>query len=83
MVEPNISQKTPYEVSLKPGKHLWCGCGLSKTEPLCDGAHKGTELPKAGFGPKVVKIEEETTVHLCGCKHTKTPPMCDGSHKDL
>lgn len=78
MAEPKIAQKAPYAVEVNPGTYWWCACGLSKSQPFCDGSHKGTE-----FSPLEVKIEEKKTVHFCGCKHTKTPPFCDGTHKGL
>jgi CDGSH iron-sulfur domain-containing protein 3 len=76
--EPKIAQKSPYVEEVEPKNHAWCACGLSQTQPYCDGSHKGTE-----FRPVVVKIEENKTVAWCGCKQTKTPPYCDGSHKNI
>jgi len=57
---------------------IWCACGRSKTQPFCDGSHKGT-----GLTPVQFKAEESKTVWLCGCKQTKGRPMCDGTHKSL
>lgn len=78
MTDPKIAQRGPYREEVEPGNYAWCACGLSKTQPLCDGSHKGTE-----FKPVVIKIEEKKTVAWCGCKHTKNPPFCDGSHGKL
>jgi len=79
MTDPNIPQKAPHMKDIEPGTYAWCACGRSKTEPYCDGSHKGTE-----FKPVIVKLEvKKTDAAICGCKHTKTPPYCDGSHKDL
>ena len=78
MDKPEIAQKAPYKVELKPGRqHWWCACGRSKAQPYCDGSHSGT-----GINPMEVK-SDKTEVWLCGCKQTKTPPFCDGSHNDL
>ncbi|XP_045163954.2 CDGSH iron-sulfur domain-containing protein 3, mitochondrial-like [Mercenaria mercenaria] len=54
----------------------WCRCGLSKTQPWCDGSHKGT-----GIAPMPWKVEKtQEAYYLCACKQTKNAPFCDGSH---
>lgn len=64
-------------VALEAGKnYAWCTCGLSATQPLCDGKHKGT-----GMKPTVFQAEKTETKNLCACKATKNGPFCDGSHK--
>lgn len=69
----------PYEVKTEAGKtYYWCACGKSKTQPFCDGSHKGS-----GKEPVAFTADESKTVWLCGCKATRTPPYCDGSHKSL
>ena len=79
MEEPQIAQKSPYQVDVEAGKsYFWCACGRSKNQPFCDGSHKGT-----GLSPVQYKPDETKTVWLCGCKQTKTRPMCDGTHKSL
>jgi CDGSH iron-sulfur domain-containing protein 3 len=78
MPEPIIAQKSPLVQKVKPGSYWWCACGGSKTQPFCDGSHKGT-----GLGPKKVDITEEKTVAWCGCKHTKNAPFCDGAHSRI
>ena len=40
MAEPTIAQRTPYVVELAAGDYWWCGCGLSRRQPFCDGSHK-------------------------------------------
>jgi len=71
--------REPIEVALKAGeKYWWCSCGLSATQPFCDGAHKGT-----GLKPVMWKAEKDETVWLCGCKATASKPFCDGSHNRL
>ncbi|MBS0544009.1 MAG: CDGSH iron-sulfur domain-containing protein [Proteobacteria bacterium] len=76
---PHIAQKAPYAVEVEGGKqYFWCACGRSKSQPFCDGSHKGTGFSPVGFTP-----ETSGTVFLCGCKHTANPPYCDGSHKKL
>ncbi|MBI5815930.1 MAG: CDGSH iron-sulfur domain-containing protein [Nitrospinae bacterium] len=83
MPEPKSPQKAPYVLDMEPGAYMWCGCGLSKNQPFCDNAHKGTEYQGTKIAAVLVDIDEAKTVAFCGCKHTKTPPFCDGTHKTL
>jgi CDGSH-type Zn-finger protein len=78
MPEPVIAQKSPFVQPMEPGTYWWCACGRSKSQPFCDGSHKGT-----GFTPKKADIAEAKTVAWCGCKHSKDAPFCDGSHSRL
>ncbi|MFP4527100.1 MAG: CDGSH iron-sulfur domain-containing protein [Candidatus Kapaibacterium sp.] len=78
MATPEMPQKSPFPIELKPGKYYWCACGISKNQPFCDGSHKGTE-----FVPVELEVTEPKKVYLCGCKQTNTPGFCDGSHKNL
>ncbi len=57
--------------------YVWCSCGLSKKDPLCDGAHKSDDK---GRKPVRYIAESDKTVLFCMCKKTSTPPFCDGSH---
>ncbi len=71
-----IAEKRPYVVEAEAGKtYFWCSCGRSENQPLCDGAHTGTDM-----SPKAFKAERTEAVYLCGCKRTKNPPFCDGTH---
>jgi len=79
MTEPVVAQKAPYPVAVEAGKtYWWCACGRSKTQPFCDGSHKGT-----GLNPVQFKAEAAKTFYFCGCKATKKPPLCDGTHLKL
>lgn len=79
MLEPVIAQKGPFKVAVEEGKdYWWCACGRSKSQPFCDGSHKGT-----GFSPKEFKAAKSEDVWFCGCKHSKHAPLCDGTHKTL
>ena len=75
---PVIAQKSPAVQNVAKGTYFWCACGRSKSQPFCDGSHKGTE-----FTPLKVEIAEPRTVAWCQCKHTNTPAFCDGSHKRI
>jgi CDGSH-type Zn-finger protein len=78
MNEPIIAQKSPFVRKVEPGSYWWCACGRSKSQPFCDGSHKGTN-----FTPKKVDLTEAKTVAWCGCKHSKNGAFCDGSHARL
>jgi len=79
MAEPTIAQKEPVSVDVEEGKtYFWCACGLSKSQPFCDGSHQGTE-----FAPQAFKAPKTGTLFFCACKHTKRMPLCDGSHNAL
>ena len=75
---PKIAQKFPFIIEEDSGKKAFCTCGLSKKQPYCDGAHKGT-----GFTPQIIEITENQKVAWCGCKKSKKGAFCDGSHKTL
>jgi len=77
--KPIIAAKKPAKANLKAGeKHFWCACGRSKSQPFCDGSHRGT-----GLTPLAVSVDEDTEAFLCQCKATANPPYCDGSHTRL
>jgi CDGSH-type Zn-finger protein len=79
MTGPIPAQKAPYKVALEAGQeYWWCACGRSKTQPFCDGSHKGT-----GLFPMAFKAEKTGDAWLCGCKASAGKPYCDGKHKTL
>lgn len=78
MLEPKIAQRSPYVLMESPGTRHFCSCGLAKSQPFCDGSHKGT-----GFHSLKVEITEPKTVAWCGCKRSKNGASCDGSHSKL
>ncbi|MDA8255362.1 MAG: CDGSH iron-sulfur domain-containing protein [Betaproteobacteria bacterium] len=79
MSKPEIAAKTPFAVDVEKSKdYYWCACGKSKTQPFCDGSHKGSE-----FSPVKYTAEESKTVYFCGCKQSGNGALCDGTHKSL
>jgi CDGSH-type Zn-finger protein len=76
---PEIGGRRPLAVDVEAGKsYWWCACGRSKSQPFCDGSHKGS-----GFTPVEWKAEKAEQAWFCACKRTGSRPMCDGSHKTL
>jgi CDGSH-type Zn-finger protein len=77
MDQPHRAADTPYGVPVKADNtYWWCSCGLSASQPFCDGSHKDT-----GFTPVRYEATEDAKLFFCGCKATKNQPLCDGSHK--
>ena len=78
MASPKVAAKQPVQINLEQGEHYWCACGHSKSQPFCDGSHRGT-----GIEPLAFTVDEPQEGYLCLCKQTKNPPFCDGSHNQL
>jgi len=73
-----VADNKPVAVTLEKGKdYHWCTCGRSKSQPFCDGSHRGTS-----FTPKQFTADANGEAHLCQCKATGNAPFCDGSHRD-
>ncbi|HSR56371.1 MAG TPA: glutamate synthase-related protein [Alphaproteobacteria bacterium] len=76
MSNPIAADNKPVSVNLEKGKkYYWCACGRSKTQPFCDGSHRGTGITPLGF-----TAEEDGEAVMCQCKGTRNRPYCDGSH---
>jgi len=75
---PSVIQASdnPVVKELEPGTYYWCSCGRSKTQPLCDGSHEGTEHKPIEFS-----VSKKKKYAFCACKHTGKPPFCDNGHK--
>ena len=78
MSEPIVAQKSPFVQKVESGTYFWCACGWSKSQPFCDGSHRGR-----GFAPMKVEITEAKTVAWCDCKHSANGCFCDGTHGKL
>lgn len=77
MTQAVRASNAPFAVKVEEGKdYWWCACGQSKTQPFCDGTHKGS-----GFAPVKYSATENKEVYFCGCKASANRPLCDGSHK--
>jgi CDGSH-type Zn-finger protein len=69
----------PIVIDVEKGKdYWWCACGLSKTQPFCDGSHKTT-----GMTPEKYTAARNERVWFCVCKKTGRAPLCDGTHNKL
>jgi len=76
MANPIIADNKPVRVELAKGQEYhFCTCGLSNSQPFCDGSHAGTQ-----FTPRVIVSDEDQEAYLCACKHTSNTPFCDGTH---
>jgi CDGSH-type Zn-finger protein len=65
----------PIEVTVEAGKtYWWCACGRSKSQPFCDGSHKGT-----AFTPLRYHATETAQKWFCVCKQSEMRPFCDGA----
>ena len=79
MSVPTIAQKGPYPVQVEAGaSYYWCSCGLSKTQPFCNGSHAGT-----GLSPIKFEAIETKTATFVAARAAKVASFCDGSHTKL
>ena len=74
-----IAGTQPIGIDVEAGReYWWCACGKSKSQPFCDGSHKGS-----AFSPVQWTAPESTRAWFCVCKQTSTQPLCNGTHKTL
>lgn len=70
---PKCDHTDPYLVKVERKKVYWyCNCGGSKTQPWCDGSHKGTGIKPIMYVPNTNGYKL-----LCGCKQSFSKPFCD------
>ncbi len=80
MSKPVIADMKPCYKELTMGRtYLWCSCGRSKKQPLCDGSHQGTSMLPIAYKAR----EQGEEILFCMCKQTKDGPHCDGAHNNL
>jgi CDGSH-type Zn-finger protein len=49
---PEIGGRRPIPIMLEAGKsYWWCACGRSKSQPFCDGSHKGSPFSPVEYKP--------------------------------
>lgn len=72
---PISPQVTPYVVQVEAGRtYRWCACGLSRTQPWCDGSHEGTDIEPIEFEAPL-----SAEFYMCGCKRSDNKPYCFGN----
>jgi CDGSH iron-sulfur domain-containing protein 3 len=80
MSKGQIAGREPAAVQVEKGKdYWWCACGLSKSQPFCDGSHKA----EGKFTPVQWTAPKSGERWFCTCKQTNNAPFCDSSHKTL
>ena len=75
MRRPACPQNGPYVVMVEQGReYLWCACGLSKSQPWCDGSHEGTAYEPIAFTAPL-----SAEFHMCGCNARTTSLIALGT----
>ena len=65
---PIIANVKPIKVELEAGNnYFWCQCGLSQSQPFCDGSHAGTDIKPLRFTAEKLGLR--------GCVSVNRPQM--------
>lgn len=69
------------KVAVEKGKtYYWCSCGLSSSQPFCNGSHSKDDQCRKPIEYHAVR---DKIISFCSCKLTKAAPFCDNSHREL
>lgn len=60
--------------------YSWCACGLSLSNPSCDGSCNGAVTR---CRPVSFNVDESGYYKLCNCKNSANAPFCNGTHRDI
>jgi CDGSH-type Zn-finger protein len=72
---PVSPQVGPYAEQVVEGqRYRWCRCGLSATQPWCDGSHRDSGIEPIEFVAPISGI-----FYMCGCKRSDNAPYCFGN----
>ena len=67
---PIIANVKPIKVELEAGKnYFWCQCGLSQSQPFCDGSHAGTDIKPLRFTAEKTGLRSCVSVNRPQMRH--------------
>ena len=74
MTEPTRAADTPMFTEVVQGKsYVWCACGLSKSQPFCDGSHSRTDITPVKYtAAKTGTIAFESQIMATGTADVMT-----------
>ncbi|CAK61951.1 unnamed protein product (macronuclear) [Paramecium tetraurelia] len=78
---PYVAGFYPYNCYLQKGKiYQWCSCGISQSNPWCDGMCNASVTRN-----RPIKFNVDTSGYykLCNCKQSANAPFCNGTHRQV